>query len=60
VLIPLMVLFAFGFSARCLCRGSYPDWRKNWQSKALIILHAASVLISLAVLWIWVVGVLLV
>lgn len=60
LLIPVAVLFAFGFSAHCLWRGYYPVWNKNWQNKLLIAMHAVSVLLSLAVLWVWLMGVLLV
>lgn len=59
LLIPFAVLFAFGYSARCLWRGYYPAWNTNLRTKLLITAHAIAVLVSLAVLWIWVVGVLL-
>ena len=59
LLIPVAVLFAFGFSARCLWRGYYTDWNTHWRNRLMIATLVASVLVSLTVLWIWVVGVLL-
>ncbi len=58
LLLPIAVLFAFGFTATCLWKNTYPAWHTNGRAKTLIVLHGLCGLVSLAVLWIWVIGVL--
>lgn len=57
-LIPIMVLYSFGFTSHSLWKSTYPAWQGGWHSKVLILLHGFSWLVSLVVLWIWIYGVL--